>query len=159
MADIFGRANSGYGGAFTSALAQLNISSNDATNLGKLLISNLQATYDQPISRVYEIASDKAYFVVGRPTGNGTIGSVFGPKQFSQVTYANLADPCKTNNLELKASSNAACNAQGAAIGAGWGRKLTHVILQSLGFQVNAQDMLINENIGFQFASLETIGA
>ena len=154
--DIFGRANSGFGGAFTSALAQLNISG-DGTTIGKLLITNLQASYNQPISRVYEIASDKAYFVVGRPNGNGSIGSVFGPKQFSQVAYAKLADPCETNNLELKADRDAACTAVGTPTGSGWGRRLTHVVLQSLGFQVNAQDMMINENIGFQFATLETV--
>lgn len=157
MADIFGRSNSGFGGAFTSALAQLNISG-DGSQIGKLLISNLQASYTQPISRVYEIASDKAYFIIGRPDGNGTIGSVFGPKQYSQVAYSKLADPCQTNNLELKASRNAACDASGAALGSGWGRRLTHVVLQNLGFQVNAQDMLINENLGFQFATMETVG-
>lgn len=154
MADIFGRANSGFGGAFTSALAQLNISGDGAT-IGKLLITNLNATYNQPISRIYEIATDKAYFVVGRPDGNGSIGSVFGPKVYSQAAYARLADPCQTNNLELKSDGDASCNAVGEPTGGGWGRRLTHVILQTLGFQVNAQDMLINENVSFQFATLE----
>lgn len=157
MADIFGRANSGFGGAFTSALAQLNISG-DGTAISKLLITNLQANYNQPISRVYEIASDKTYFIVGRPDGNGNIGAVFGPKKFSQAAYATLADPCKTNNLELKAEGAAACDAVGNPVNQGWGRRITHVVLQSLGFQVNAQDMLINENLGFQFATLEIIG-
>lgn len=157
MADIFGRANSGFGGAFTSALAQINISGDGAGDIDKILITNLQANYNQPISRVYEIASDRTYFVVGRPDGNGNIGSVFGPKRYSQIAYQRLANPCNANNVEFKFDQNASCDEQGNPTGRGWGRRLTRVVLQSLGFQVNAQDMLINENIGFQFATLESI--
>lgn len=156
MADIFGRANSGFGGAFNSALAQMTFSGLDGGAISNLLVTNLQATYNQPISRIYEVASDKAYFVVGRPDGNGNIGSVFGPKQYSQALYEQLANPCVISNLELNTPGNAGCDASGNPTGGGWKRKLNNVILQSLGFQVNAQDMLINENLGIQFASLET---
>jgi hypothetical protein len=160
MANIFGRGTSGFGGAFTSALAQMNISGNGAGQLNKLLVTQLQANYTQPLNRVYELGSDLAYFVVGRPNGEGTMGSVFGPKAYSEQAYIDLANPCKTNNLSFSFSKNAACDANSvngeANTGGGWGRTLQHVILQSLGFQVNSQDMLINENIGFQFAALET---
>ena len=158
MADIFGRGNTGFGGAFTSAKAAMNISGDDVGEISKLLVSNLQANYTQPLSRIYELASDRAYFVVGRPEGNGNIGAVFGPKAHASVAYADLADPCKKTNLELKFKSGASCGPAGKALSTKWGRKLTCVILQSLGFQVNAQDMLINENIGFQYAALEPIG-
>jgi hypothetical protein len=155
MANIFGRNTSGFGGAFTSALAQMTISGKGNEQLNKLLVTQLQANYTQPLNRVYELGSDKVYFVVGRPAGDGSMGSVFGPKAYVSQAYENLANPCITNNLAFSFAKAAACDDQGNQTGGGFGRILQHVTLQSLGFQVSSQDMLINENIGFQFASLD----
>lgn len=156
MADIFGRSDVGFGGAFKSSLAQIKISG-DGGDIDKLLITNLQATYQQPLNRIFEISSDKSYFVVGRTQGNGSIGAVFGPKRYAQAAYTNLADPCTATDVLFKFDKDASCDESGNPTGRGWGRKLVRVILQSLAFQVNAQDMLINENLGFQFASMETV--
>ena len=153
MADIFGRANSGMGGAFTSALAQINLTGGGLAN--KMLIANLQANYTQNIQRVYELESDKAYFVIGRPNGQGSIGAVFGPKAVSQAAYADLANPCNAHNITFQ-STDATCvpGNNGGMTGGGWMRSINNVILQSLDFQVAAETMLINENIGFVFATM-----
>ncbi len=143
--DIFGRANSGMGGAFTSALAQINLAGGGLAN--KMLIAGLQANYSQNIQRIFELESDKAYFIIGRPNGQGSIRAVFGPKAVSQVAYADLANPCIAHNITFS-SNGASCE------GGDWVRSLNNVILQSIDFQVDAQDMLINENLGFVFATM-----
>jgi hypothetical protein len=159
MANIFGRGSSGFGGAFTSAKAQMhlsNVGGSDASGLSGLLINQLQASYNQPVNRIYELGTDLAYFVVGRPEGTGQIGSVFGPKASAKVAYTTLADPCNKTNLEFRFDGGAACGSEGTGINDnGFLRKLTACTLNSLGFQVAAQDMLINENIGIVFASMD----
>lgn len=144
MADIFGREGAGLGGAFNSSKAAMSISSKGGS-IDKLLITNLNGNYAQQVARVFELTSNKVYFIVGRPAGNGSMGSVVGPKK-SEAVYGQLADPC--NNNILKFSLVGGCD------NASNGRTLNGVILESLGFNVAAQDMLINETIGFQFASL-----
>jgi len=168
MADVFGRTNVGFGGAFKSTLAAFTLSAKSGggtsgADISQLLVTNLQANYNQPISRVYELASSKAYFIVGRPEGTGNFGSVFGPKNVTAAAYENLADPCNNNVINLSFNGAAtSCEAAGAATKAfspQFGRQLEGVILQTLGFQVNAQDMLINENVGFQYASMNKVGS
>lgn len=152
MADIFGRANSGMGGAFTSALAQINLAGSGLAN--KLLIAGLQATYSQDIQRIFELESDKAYFVIGRPQGQGTIRAVFGPKAVSQAAYAALADPCQAHNITFQSNDATCVPGSGGMTGGGWSRTLNNCILNSIDFNVDAQQMLINENLGFVFATM-----
>jgi hypothetical protein len=152
MADIFGRANSGMGGAFTSALAQINLAGSGLAN--KMLLSNISADYAQNVQRIFELESDKAYFVVGRPQGTGQIRAVFGPKAASQAAYADLANPCLAHNIVFQ-SSDATCVPGSTGMSGGdWTRSINNVILNSINFAVDAQDMLINENLGFVFASM-----
>jgi hypothetical protein len=152
MADIFGRANSGMGGAFTSALAQINLAGGGLAN--KMLLSNLQATYSQEVRRIYELESDKAYFVIGRPNGEGSIGAVFGPKAVSQVAYAELANPCIAHNITFQSNDATCVPGSGGMTGGGWTRSINNVILSGISFQVDARDMLINETLSFQFATM-----
>lgn len=152
MADIFGRANSGMGGAFTSALAQINLAGSGLAN--KLLIARLQANYQQDVQRIFELESDKAYFVIGRPQGQGTIGAIFGPKAVSQAAYASLADPCIAHNITFQSNDATCIPGQSGNTGGGWSRTLNNVILNSIDFSVEAQQMLINENLGFVFATM-----
>jgi len=152
--DVFGRTDTGFGGAFTSSLASFSLSSTGG-DINKLLVTNLQANYNQPINRIYELASNRAFFVVGRPEGTGNFGSVFGPKPVTELAYKQLADPCNNNTISLNFQGQASCDSNGARFSPQFGRRLVGVVLQTLGFSVNAQDMLINENVGFLYAALE----
>lgn len=143
MADIFGRENTGFGGAFNSAQATMTIS-----NIDHLLVVNVQITYNQGVSRIFEVASDKTFYVIGRVQGQGSLGSVIGPKGANEGLYATLADPCDQSTMTFSFSgSNCDTNVSVK-------RQVHGIILQNVGFALNAQDMLINENLGFQFAWL-----
>ena len=152
--DIFGRETVGYKGGFNSAAAKLLFGDNDLDS--GLLVAQIQVQYNQPISRIYEVAGDGAYFVIGRPTGNGSFGTVIGPK--STVTtefYKRLSDPCNPPSINLE-YNGAGCNLGGSPSNnfTTAKRRINNIMVESIGFQINAQDMLINENLGFQFAYL-----
>jgi hypothetical protein len=144
MADIFGRTATGDGGAFDSALATISIGGIS----GGVIISNLTANYQRNIQRIYDLASDKGYYVIGRVDGNGSIGCVFGPGKGGGNPYSALTtDVC--NGFQISFAMDANCG------GASWTRTMTGCRLNSFNITVNAQDMVINENVGFMFASLE----
>lgn len=131
------------GGAYFSARAYITIAGGGLAN--SLLLTGVNASYRQDIQRINELESDKAYLVVGRPTGEGSAQAVFGPKPSSGVPYAELADPCITHNISFQ-NNDATCGG-----GGGFDRTLHNVVMNMLQFQVSAQDMLIQETIGFVF--------
>lgn len=142
--DIFGRESAGYGGAFSSSKASLKFSKSEAN---ALLVTQAQLNYGQQLSRIFELASDKAYFIVGRVQGRGSLGTVIGPKAVGTAFYKAIGDPCKPETLTFNFGS-------GACKGGNASRTAHGVIAENLGFSVSAQDMLINEQIAFQFSML-----
>jgi hypothetical protein len=142
--DIFGRESAGYGGAFSSSKATLTFTKSEAN---ALLVTQAQLSYGQQLSRIFELQSDKAYFVVGRTQGRGSLGTVIGPKPVSTAFYKSIGDPCKPETLHFNFSSGSCSGGKASRIAHG-------VVVENLGFSVSAQDMLINEQVAFQFSML-----
>jgi hypothetical protein len=161
--DIFGRANTNTKGVFVSAQAKIVFSGESSSALNAMLIARLQSSYAQNIQRIYELGSNHAYFVIGQPQGQGSIGAVFGPKAVVGANYQKLADPSVKKNIEFKSDGAATCvpgtSGGVAQSGAGWTRSLQDVMLSSVDFSVEARDMLINENMGFMFSAMSLTAA
>jgi len=138
--DVFGRTEGGVGGNFSSATAKLTINT-----LTDMLCTQAQVQYQQQLSRVYNLANDKTYFVVGRTSGTGSIGYVIGPTKVVDDAVTQISDPCQDTTIKFSWSS---CTGDST-------KKLTGVVGTSVGFTVQAQDMVINGNLGFQFCELE----
>jgi len=157
MADIFGRfgagQGSGFGGAFRANAANIVFtvgSGSGAIDLNKVLTTRVSANYSQAVNRVYDLQSDNAYYVMGRTNGNGAMAAIFGPKGQTVLAYEVMSDPCNQVKLSINYAS-ATCedtNQRGS-------RSLTGVVLQNVGFDVNSQDMMINENLTFLFATMQ----
>lgn len=144
MADIFGRTTSSDGGVFDSALAVIQVGG----ITGGVIVSQLQANYQRNIQRIYDLSSDAGYFVIGRVDGNGSIGCVFGPGKGGGNPYSSLtADVCNGFNITFSLANN--------PCGGSWTRTMTGCRLNSFNITVQAQDMIINENVGFMFSTLE----
>lgn len=144
MADIFGRNSTGDGGVFDSDLATIDIGGIS----GGVIVSQLTANYQRNIQRIYDLASDKGYYVIGRVDGNGSIGCVFGPGKGGGNPYAALTgNVCNGFSINFSMGQN--------PCGGTWTRTMTGCRLNSFGITVSAQDMIINENVGYMFASLE----
>ena len=152
MASIFGEASaSEYQGAFrTTAASSITFNNKDLT-----LLQNLQVSHQQPVQPLFEIGSNKRYYVVGKASGTFSCGSIlgFGSSALDQVVA--LADPCVGDStLELHMPDSFCVAGAGASSG-GLFLTLKGVLLQSVGFTMAAQDNLINSQLQGLITDLE----
>lgn len=157
MASIFGDASRGeYQGAFRStAGTALKFSGKNVT-----LVQNLQVTHAQPVQPLFEVGSQKRFYVVGKASGTFTIGQIlgFGNETLSGVT--DLANPCEGDRQLNLVIPNSFCKLGGDKTGATnkggtLNLSLKGVLLQQVGFSVAAQDNLINSNLSGVMVDLE----
>jgi len=154
MADVFGRTEMAVGGAMssdTTSVAFLNV---DDAGVGfvdtGLLAQSIQYGYQQPISRIYEISSNLIYYVAGRPRGEGTMQSVLGPKPTTAAWFQRYGNVCLAWSNAFVFTGLAGC--QGGIGDLMY--VLIGVILLSVSDSVQAEQMMISENIQYMFASL-----
>lgn len=145
--DVFGREAEGFGGAFDSSSAVMTIG-----EISDLLVTSVSIQYQQNLNRVFDVQSDKTYYVIGRTQGSGSLGTVIGPKGASSAGISKLSDVCNPEEI-LFDFTGAGCTAEGST-DVSFKRKITDVNLQSVGFTLQAADMLVNENLGIQFGQL-----
>lgn len=154
MADIFGRRPLAYGGAFAADAANINFATGNpafASGVG-LVTQNMQISYQQPITRLYEVGTQLTYYVAGRPQGQINIGRILGPGLVTAAFYQTFGNVCFAASNHLTFDVGTGCTETGAI-------QLfflaNNVLLQSIGLSVAAQDMIINEALSLFFTSLE----
>lgn len=171
---VFNREDLTLGGAFQADRAQLLIPGAGAQGL---LIQQMNLSYAQAVSKLYDITSKNIYLVAGRTNGQTGLNRVVGPVATIKGFYTCFGDVCraKKNTLNLNMSS-AACSpdAAGAAATSFSGDLLQgcntpspttqqaqlRYILQfcvvtQIGIGLQAQDMVISENLSMMFSSLK----
>lgn len=158
--DIFGRRALEFGGAFAADSAQIEldlacVDENDVPlSSSGLLTQQLQVNYQQPITRLYEVGTQKTYYVAGRPQGTANIARILGPGTVMAELYECLGDVCKADRNDLCFCVEANCiGNQGQQFNA-MAICLKNVVLQSLGFSIQAQDMIINEQMSLFFTAM-----
>jgi hypothetical protein len=140
MASIFGDATRGdYQGAFRStAGTALRFAGKDVT-----LVQNLQVSHAQPVQPLFEVGSQKRFYVVGKAGGTFSIGQILG---FGNETLSD-----RQLNLVIP---NSFCKL-GGSNGGTLSLSLKGVLLQQVGFSVASQDNLINSNLSGVMVDLE----
>lgn len=175
MADIFSRASDSFGGSFSADGVVVNFS-----NLGNdvgvgLLTQNLALNYSQNVSKVFEIGTDRVYFVAGRTNGSLGMGRILGPTKVQVALYNRFGDVCQAAKNNLTFTLSAACKPSSSA---GSGRvfldgpragsntqtgqasnnrsiyETKFNVLIGIGLQMAAQDMIVNEQMQMMFGSL-----
>ena len=150
MADIFGRENMAYGGGFVSDKGIIQ----DGKGLSGLLMQNIQVQYQRPITKIYELGqagqASKVYYVEGRPQGSMTIGRVIGFNNSMATFYQQYGSACNANKNDLSLNmSPAQCEGtQNLSL------TMHACVLSSIGFSVQAQQLVINENSTLEFANM-----
>ena len=157
MADLFGRFADAYGGAFSADAAKITFAA-DPGVLGTtggvgMLTQNLVFNYQQQINRIYEIGTNLSFYVAGRTQGNLTVGRVLGPRPIAIAFYKKYGNVCQaaTNHLDIQMS--AGCTAIGS-YSQNYNFSMKYCVIVSIGVSVNAQDMMISEQLQLMFASL-----
>lgn len=153
MADVLGRQNSNYAGAFSADNSKLILFGAQG---GGLLVQNINIQYQQPIQTIFEVGSNNRYYVVGRPSGNMTLAQILGPTDLALEALRRLGDPCngQVNRQLAMTLGSASC------LGANRGRELILTadgcISSSVGFSVTAEQMLVTQQVGVTFSNLST---
>lgn len=148
-ADIYSRTGNDFKGAFSADAARI-VFGGDVSGVG-LLTQQLSVNYAQAITRLYEIGTNFTYYVAGRTQGQVGIGRVLGPRPVQLGFYTKYGNVCNaaTNNLNFEIA--AGCTSPNAPARF----QLKNAVITNMGISVNAQDMLVNEQVNMLFISLE----
>lgn len=158
MAEIFSRTASNFAGAFSADTLTLSFSDRVPTTL----VQNLQASYMQSITRLYEVGAQNGisntYYVGGRSQGSLNIGRIIGPGVLMGAYYTKFGNVCnaRTNSLAF-GLTQADCSAINANPG------LTRFVckfcvITNVGVSVGAQDSTINETSSLMFSGFDYRG-
>jgi len=154
--DIFNRITDDFGGAFSADSATLVFPAvSDTGAVTGLLIQNLQMTYSQQVTRLYEIGSPRIYYVGGRTDGKGAMQRIIGPAVITQEFLKKFGDVCAANNsMEIQVETDCSTNnTAGGAIGGTVAYTANYVVITSVGVSIAAQDMVINSDTQFMFSN------
>lgn len=166
MANIFNRSAQALGGVFLSDFAKLSFGAGgqNPVNVPAVLVQNMNFTFSQQISRLYEVGSaaggvgtpTNVYYVGGRMQGQLTIARVIGPNNAVKAFYTTFGCVCTSKQQSIILDlGQGDCMGQ-ANCGAGGGNQklqytLKECVITQIGVSVAAQDMLINENVQLMF--------
>lgn len=146
MADIFNRQNIPVGGVFLSDKAIMTISGDAGLGVGAL-VQNVDANYSQQFSPVFELGSNKIYQMLGRATGQLTIGRIVGSSEFATALF----DACKGGGTVMFQGEQGSCF--GVDPGS-FNRTLTGVFVTNYGFSMSTQELMIRENMQAVFSGM-----
>ena len=111
------------------------------------LVQNIQFSYTQQITLLYEIGSEFVYYVGGRAQGTATLARVVGPAPLGGIFINLFNDLCNPQDITFDSSSG--CE------GGGLTYTLEDAVLTTVSVSVTAQDVVINEQLQFIFIDLE----
>ncbi len=106
----------------------------------------------QQITRLYEIGTRNVFYVGGRTQGQLTLARVVGPRSLLSAFYQTYGDVCNALTNTMTFSMANRCNATNGTYTAKF------CVLQSIGVNVGAGDMVIGEQSSCIFSSLEYTG-
>lgn len=158
MAEIFTRTEVDFGGAMHAQFGIIVASG----GLTGVLMQNIQLSYQQAITRLYELGDrglkSKVYYVGGRAQGSMSIAHVIGPGVSIKAFYDNFGDVCaaKNNTVMIDLTPNVCSIVPLAPPRAKYIAK--YCVLVSVGMSVAAQDFVVNENSQLMFSGLEFDG-
>lgn len=158
MADLLGRADSILGAAFSSDAGTLILPAIGSA-VG-LIVQNLSLSYRQPVRQIFEVGSPQRYYVAGRPEGQAGLQRVVGPGGILSCLYSTYGDVCNApgNSLFFGIGSAGCISGDGAPAASAvssQGFTAYNVVIVDIGINVQAQDMLINEQMQMMFGMLK----
>lgn len=117
------------------------------------LVQQAQLTCERTVNMVYEIGSNKVYYVGDRRRGTAQFNRIVGGSATFKDMIAQFGDICKSkgNNIKMEVGEDTDCD--GTAGGMTY--NMLDATLTSLGASVNANDIVVTEAMNFMFVDLE----
>lgn len=144
MASVFA-APQKFNGGFRADGLKLVIA---GSSVAGMAFQNVQFSFTQSVSLLYELGSNNVYYVGGRAQGTMSVGRIIGPARGALNLINNYGDLCNPRNIAFNASA-------GCSAGAGAKYQLKSAVLQAVGGSINAQDVVINEQLQFMFIDMD----
>lgn len=125
----------------------------DGNSVEGFLIQNVQFTFSQQVTMIYEIGSSYVYYVGGRSQGTATLMRVVGPQPLAADFINRYNDICDPQPIELDASAGCPNT---VSYTSGIVYSLEEAVLTSISVSVTSQNVVINEQLQFMFIDLES---
>jgi len=135
-----------YHGGFRADKLRLTIANTDVAGM---LFQNVQFSFTQQITLLYEIGSNFVYYVGGRAQGTCTIAFVVGPGAGQAAFITSYGDLCDPKDMGFNPSSgceNVAGNLK---------YTMKSAVLTTVAASVNSNDLVINQQLQFMFIDLQ----
>lgn len=150
MAAVFGAAQT-HGGSFSANNATFSFGGSTS----KHLVQQVDYSFQQQVSMIFEVGTSAAYYIGGRAQGTANMRRIVGPAGQKNFTtdYGNICNP---QNIDITASSG---NCGGAPGGSTLRVSLQEAVLTTIGGSVNSDQVLYNETMGFMYINLDYTAA
>lgn len=139
-----------FNGAFRADDVKLTWTGGGATE--GALVQQAQWSCQRTVNMLYEIGSTAVYYVGNRRQGTAQFTRVVAGNQTFKNMVKNFGNLCKPENLSID-GTQAACKG-GGTTGGGVKYTLVSSTLTQVGASVTANDIVINEQLGFMFVDL-----
>ena len=150
--DVYNRTVS-WGGAFSADGAVITFGGNMGAGM---LAQSINWSYVQNVQRIYEIGSNSVWLIAGRTQGTAGINRIMGPAGLAKSFYNKFGDVCQASGNSVTFSALAQCGvtAQGSGGSQSVAITLGNCVIQSYGGGVQAEQMVVNEQIAMMFIYL-----
>lgn len=145
-------------GVFSSENSILTFADMDTAGRA-YLVQDWRINYTQNVQELFEIGSNRIFWVKGRPQGEGAIGRIVGgvkggerffPKDAYDICDGGATATIKAVGGHCDTSSGIERMDKGANF------TISGLVVTSFGFQMQSQNVMLQENYGFRFAHLST---
>lgn len=160
MADVLGRADSPFNGAFSAEGSELFFGDAAGGIDGKgNLVQGMNVQYQQPVSTLFEVGSNFRYYVVGRTSGQMSMEKILGPAASTEALLTRLGNPCLGGSRALNLTLRGVGCTEAVAAGGAVRLRADACVATGLGFGLNAQDLLLRESVQIMFGQLSRVVA
>ena len=136
----------------------LKISGDSGTSsIEGLIVQNLDVGAQRPVTVLYDLTSNKVYYVAGRCQTQIGLQRVCGPKGIVGAFYKTLGDVCNAGKNNMSFSFPPGCEQPSGTSGDNDFNVLTakNCILMNVQFACNVSNYVISENCQIQGTELE----
>lgn len=163
MADILGREQVGrLAGTFSADKVKISFG---GTTLAGTATQSIGIQYQSPVTTIFELGSADRYYIVGRASGQATIGQILGPSLLTYELLSRLGDPCAAGDRALQfevgvcrpRTGNVISDVATGVVGAAAGSvplTMEGCISQGININTEAQQVLIQQQVSLMFASM-----
>ena len=164
MPQAFGNVLQTHNGSTNAESVKLYLNSAEVAGF---VMQTVQFQFQQQVTMLFEVGSSRVYYVGGRAQGTLNIGRIAGLGRVITQVIAQLGTVCAPKDVSLRSSGN--CNTPGSTVPLIGGVSnaisnalnpsatnytLKSVVINQIGGNITAQDIVFNEQVGAMFLDM-----